>query len=234
MSLGPDKAPLLALPPSAGAYLLLLALPRRLHLRGAVAGRPLAPGLYGYCGSARGPGGLRARIARHLRPGRRPRWHVDQLLDAAASVLALPFPAARECQLAADLARAGASMPIAGFGSSDCTSCRAHLVHLSPQAWVRALARDWSLQRSGAGVLLGPDGVLLIVEKDALGRAVEILELARAQRPQEREQAEETHEQGDRNEIDEHLHGARVPTRPSLTSGTRPGAATLGSPRHIR
>ena len=39
----------------------------------------LAPGCYVYAGSARGPGGIRARVRRHLRPDKTPHWHIDQV-----------------------------------------------------------------------------------------------------------------------------------------------------------
>ena len=57
-----------ALPGGPGAYLLLLALGRPLAL--AIRGLPpaiLPPGWYIYAGSARGPGGIRARLARRKR-----------------------------------------------------------------------------------------------------------------------------------------------------------------------
>ncbi len=55
-------------PSGPGAYVLIIELPAPLALD--IAGLPrarLAPGRYAYCGSAYGPGGLKARIGRHLR-----------------------------------------------------------------------------------------------------------------------------------------------------------------------
>jgi len=51
-----------------GAYILSidLAVPLALDIP-KFGAATLAPGRYAYCGSAYGPGGLRARIARHLR-----------------------------------------------------------------------------------------------------------------------------------------------------------------------
>ena len=37
------------------------------------------PGFYVYVGSAFGPGGVRARVARHRRGCSRPHWHIDYL-----------------------------------------------------------------------------------------------------------------------------------------------------------
>ncbi len=68
------------LPEAPGAYVLLIGLARPLELPIARLSRPtLAPGNYVYCGSARGPGGLAARVGRHLRQDKRPHWHVDHL-----------------------------------------------------------------------------------------------------------------------------------------------------------
>lgn len=117
-------------PDVPGAYALLILLRR--HFTGTVGalGRvTLAPGAYLYLGSARGPGGLRARLARHARSGKRPHWHVDRLTAAGRLALMLALPGGSECALAAR-ARAlpGAAVPVAGFGSSDCRRCPAHLV----------------------------------------------------------------------------------------------------------
>jgi Uri superfamily endonuclease len=37
----------------------------------------LPAGRYVYCGSAKGLGGLKARLSRHMRRGKSVRWHVD-------------------------------------------------------------------------------------------------------------------------------------------------------------
>ena len=114
-----------------GAYLLVLALDRRLDL--AIGGRPasLAPGLYAYCGSAYGPGGLAARLARHLRLGKKPHWHVDRLTAAGRVVAVYAQPGGSECALLAALrALPGTGIPLPGFGSSDCRRCPAHLVRV--------------------------------------------------------------------------------------------------------
>lgn len=117
-------------PAAGGAYLLLLRLDGalRLDIPTLSAGR-LAPGWYAYAGSARGPGGLRARIARHLRPNNRPHWHVDRLTQAAETLLALAYPDGEECALVSALSAQDAfAVPLAGFGSSDCRQCRSHLL----------------------------------------------------------------------------------------------------------
>jgi Uri superfamily endonuclease len=115
------------IPPKPGAYLLVIDLQRAVAL--TLPARPmvqLPPGVYLYCGSARGPGGLRARIGRHLRRGKSIRWHVDYLTGEARLCGALLYADRSECALVAALAHLPA--PIAGFGSSDCRRCRAHLL----------------------------------------------------------------------------------------------------------
>jgi Uri superfamily endonuclease len=116
-----------SIPTSPGAYLLALELTHAVAV--ALPGRPpasVATGLYLYCGSARGPGGLRARVARHMRRGKAIRWHIDRLTEQATVHGAWTFADRSECGLAAALAYL--PVPIPGFGSSDCRTCRSHLL----------------------------------------------------------------------------------------------------------
>lgn len=92
----------------------------------------LKPGYYIYCGSAFGPGGVRARTDHHRKLSRRPHWHLDYLRPHL-QLLEIWYTfdkAAREHQWASQVAvLKGASMPFKGFGSSDC-HCRSHLIRL--------------------------------------------------------------------------------------------------------
>ena len=120
------------LPVEPGAYLLLieLAVPLALEIP-RLGAATLAPGRYAYGGSAYGSGGLKARIGRHLRSDKSPRWHVDRLTAAGRVIGVRPVPGGRECALVRDLLLVpGALVPVPGFGSSDCRSCPAHLVML--------------------------------------------------------------------------------------------------------
>jgi Uri superfamily endonuclease len=119
------------IPAGPGAYILQVSLGRPLRVETARVGGTLTAGTYAYAGSARGPGGLRARIAHHLRAGKPVHWHADRL-TAAGRVTGIAFTrTARECDLARRLAALpGATIPLAGFGSSDCRQCEAHLVRL--------------------------------------------------------------------------------------------------------
>ncbi len=118
-----------------GAYLLAIDLKRRLKLdieslsRKISGAAMLAPGRYVYCGSAYGPGGPGARIARHLRRDKVARWHVDRLTLAGEIIQTGTVAGGSECELCAGLrALPGVGVPLPGFGSSDCRVCPAHLL----------------------------------------------------------------------------------------------------------
>ena len=95
---------------------------------GALKTRLFTPGYYLYIGSAKR--GLKARIARHRRPDKKRRWHIDYLLSrpeftVRAVWLSESMP---ECTLADTLrARPEMSIPQPGLGASDCR-CPAHLL----------------------------------------------------------------------------------------------------------
>ena len=123
------------LPTEKGAYLLALHLAR--PFAGTLRGTPfaLSPGWYTYCGSANGPGGIKARVSRHFRSDKKSHWHVDPLTVAAEDMWSFAFPGGSECELVAFLMETSAfSQPLPGFGSSDCASCRSHLLRLEDQS----------------------------------------------------------------------------------------------------
>ena len=124
--------------PGTYALILTLAAPAQLTI-GKLGVFDLPAGEYVYMGSARGPGGLRARLRHHLRPAQRPHWHIDYLRTRAVvsggvyvvqeevSAESMPLECAWSQAL---LALPGASVPVAGFGASDCRcGCEAHLVN---------------------------------------------------------------------------------------------------------
>jgi Uri superfamily endonuclease len=90
------------------------------------------PGWYMYSGSAFGPGGLAARVERHLGPIRRRHWHIDYLRAAGAVVVEIWISSGMPCrehEWASILAgEYGGGWPVAGFGCSDCR-CRSHLIY---------------------------------------------------------------------------------------------------------
>lgn len=120
------------LPAVVGAYLLAIDLPAALPVRfGRRRRAVLLAGRYVYCGSAYGPGGLRARVGRHLRRDKPIRWHVDRLTAAGRIVEVLAVPDGDECDLFAAVSGCpGAAVPLPGFGSSDCRRCPAHLLRV--------------------------------------------------------------------------------------------------------
>ncbi len=120
------------LPPDPGAYVLIIDLDEPLALdmpRKSPA--TLTPGRYVYCGSAYGPGGMRARVARHCKRQKAVRWHIDRLTMAGRIIAVHGEPGGRECDLVDQvLATDGASIPAPDFGSTDCRRCPSHLVRV--------------------------------------------------------------------------------------------------------
>ena len=119
-------------PDDKGAYVLVVELDAPLALAiPSLAPTVLAPGRYAYCGSAYGPGGLKARVGRHLRRENAMRWHIDRLTQAGRVAAVGLEPGGSECALVARLMEtAGAGVPVRGFGSSDCHRCPSHLVQV--------------------------------------------------------------------------------------------------------
>ena len=116
-----------------GTYALVFSCPTPFQ---AVAGKLgpvfLSSGYWIYVGSAFGPGGLRSRLSHHLKPSRRPHWHLDYIKNTlrAVEIWITTDPVKREHDWAGIFSTLnGASRPIEGFGATDCT-CRSHLIHL--------------------------------------------------------------------------------------------------------
>lgn len=124
--------------PRRGVYILLLT--ARGDAQVGALGRAYFDGLYGYVGSARGPGGIR-RLHRHLEVAGRKRsrrhWHIDYLLGIGqirgAFFIATERPL--ECRLAQALGER-ASVALPRFGSSDCR-CPGHLFLLPNEETAR-------------------------------------------------------------------------------------------------
>ncbi len=116
-----------------GSYLLVVELLRDVSIRIGAMGRcSLKRGKYVYVGSARS--GIGARVERHARLARERRgsvrWHIDYVLSNRHADLigAFPFPHIDECTLSRIIAsEEGVSVPLRGFGASDCTNrCPSH------------------------------------------------------------------------------------------------------------
>ncbi len=128
------------LPITPGGYILELFLAHPVVLQvGRLGGFSFPAGAYLYFGSACGPGGLRARLSRHLLPANShsAHWHIDYLrASAEARALGyLAYPSQEqsaprlECLWSQAVAGfPGSLVPAPGFGASDCHSgCPAHL-----------------------------------------------------------------------------------------------------------
>jgi len=127
-----------------GSYAAVLYLPAAAQLAvGRLGALHFARGGYIYCGSARGPGGLAARLGHHLRHRHEsPHWHLDYLRPHCRlkAFWVATDPAVSEHGWAGFLAgRPEAHMPAPGFGASDCR-CPAHLVHFPTLAGALAAA----------------------------------------------------------------------------------------------
>lgn len=149
-----------ALPAAPGDYLLVFERGAETVLRVGKLGTVTLPaGRYAYVGSAHGPGGLRARLERHLRPAKIRHWHIDALTleHRPDRIFFRADPCRGECAwVRALLALPGAAAPIRGFGSSDCREgCPAHLVRLPDGAggeagsWESRM-EDWGATEGGA------------------------------------------------------------------------------------
>ena len=121
---------LAALDAAKGAYVLVIdlfddvsvRLPKREPTR-------LEAGTYLYVGSANGPGGMAARLKRHMSNAKKIHWHVDQLTTRASSVVAFAVKGGNECALGQTLIESKQFRPaLKGFGSSDCKACDSHLL----------------------------------------------------------------------------------------------------------
>jgi Uri superfamily endonuclease len=118
--------------PLPGTYALVLASTKSAPIRvGRLGILQLQPGFYVYVGSAHGPGGVKSRVGHHVKTTARPHWHVDYL-RAHTNPEEVWYVHNRnrwECRWADCLRRVrGASMPLKGFGSSDC-QCGSHLFY---------------------------------------------------------------------------------------------------------
>jgi Uri superfamily endonuclease len=126
----------LSIPSAPGCYALQLHLENPQSLQVGRLGEYKFPaGDYIYLGSALGPGGLKARLGRHLRVDGRLHWHIDWLrtISVVSGYYFLESELSLECHWSQRLMTyPGVSVPAPRFGSSDCKTkekpCAAHLV----------------------------------------------------------------------------------------------------------
>jgi len=134
----------------SGTYIVILRSDARRTIRvGARGPVKLQHGWYLYAGSALGPGGLRARLGRHLSGTGHTRWHIDYVrraTDPCAAWLCVGTKRA-EHGWATALACMPDMEPVApGLGASDC-KCATHLFYT--QAEPNIADFNSSLRRMG-------------------------------------------------------------------------------------
>lgn len=133
------------LTPQPGTYALVLNAHASGPLQvGKLGVLDLRPGRYIYIGSAFGPGGLRARVARHAVRHKRLHWHIDYVrrVTELAAVWYTYDTIRREHLWAETLvALAQTSVPLPGFGASDC-SCTSHFVRVETSPIFAAFQKE--------------------------------------------------------------------------------------------
>jgi len=151
--------------PINGNYTLIMFLKVSSRIRlGKRGWFNLQKGYYAYTGSAVGPGStsLRLRVARHLRKAKKQHWHIDYLLANRKIVVKFVVAARssinKECELTKLIQHIeGATVPIAGFGASDCKEkCRSHLVHFDKKPKFETIASIYEHAFGHGGVMRIP------------------------------------------------------------------------------
>jgi len=110
-----------------GSYVLITALYESRPIAvGSLGEIYFSRGFYAYVGSALG--GYKSRLRHHLLQGKKPRWHIDYLLQKAVvrDIIICESSDRIECRIA-DLLRTGFES-ISGFGASDC-KCKSHVFY---------------------------------------------------------------------------------------------------------
>ena len=108
-----------------GSYVLLIELPEeQTSTIGSLQKIYFPDVYYAYVGSAMGE--FKSRLNHHFQGNKKPRWHIDYLLQKASirSIIICETKDRVECTIAQALSHQFDSIP--GFGSSDCR-CHSHL-----------------------------------------------------------------------------------------------------------
>lgn len=121
------------IPNEIGSYCLIFHLKNSINVSiGRLGTFLFNSGYYYYFGSAKGSGGLRARVNRHISMEKKKFWHVDYLrphMIFKAAVFTMQTN--QECAWFQKIEENSYfDVPVKGFGASDClSSCKAHLLH---------------------------------------------------------------------------------------------------------
>lgn len=114
-----------------GSYILIIRLPKERMIEvGGLQNIHFPRGHYAYVGSAMG--GFKPRLSHHSRRDKRPRWHIDYLLQKAHinDIILCEAEERTECIIARALSFQFDSIP--GFGCSDC-KCGSHLFYAADE-----------------------------------------------------------------------------------------------------
>jgi len=134
-----------------GIYVLEISVGRNIFVKvGKLGSVNFDKGLYAYVGSAQN--NLEKRVKRHLSKQKKIFWHIDYLLaNKHVKIAGVFFKGAEkseECRFAAELAKS--SLPMTGFGSSDC-ECASHLYKLRGVQFLRQYITEKQWCRLGQG-----------------------------------------------------------------------------------
>lgn len=133
---------------SKGTYMLIIDIGDDLNIKVGCLGRcELKKGTYIYIGSARGPGGLKARINRHLKLNKKVKWHIDYLtVNPTVKIRAAVYLKSRavlETIIAKKLLSNNAfEGVIKGFGCTDRKGNYTHLYRLRNPCSVKKLIQE--------------------------------------------------------------------------------------------
>ena len=117
------------IPACRGVYIYLFRLEEGLEAAvGSLGPQKFPPGIYAYVGSARGPGGVRARVCRHVAREKRLRWHIDYV-SVRAEPIGVSYTCSNDCSEGSLALECGRLLTpwIKGFGSSDDIAAETHL-----------------------------------------------------------------------------------------------------------
>ncbi|MCK5305403.1 MAG: GIY-YIG nuclease family protein, partial [Candidatus Heimdallarchaeota archaeon] len=118
-----------------GTYLLFIKISGAVEI--SIRGKTffLNEGYYIYIGSAFGAGGLPSRLHRHLRKIKKKHWHIDQITTSKFSEIigiGTLLKQRVECELSKIIGDIEKTVPIVGFGNSDCEKrCKSHFFRVS-------------------------------------------------------------------------------------------------------
>ena len=120
------------IPKNCGSYCIIFKLEKPIQRQiGKLGFFSFVPGFYYYFGSAKGSGGLKARMLRHIVGGKKTHWHLDYLRPDLIFCRAYYTNQINlECEWCQTVLNQNRfEVPINGFGATDCTSsCSGHLL----------------------------------------------------------------------------------------------------------